>query len=238
MKKTLITLAALAASVASAATLDFNTAKNGSSVTFDGDGDIIILTGATTLKTDIVAYPTWTNTFTCGDVTVTAEPGLRLFGVHYDNGSNNSTNRVLTNATIDFGTAGSLTVTQEGGINLINQALTFNVTLGDLYVETDDASLDGTSAGAATRTLFVDTQNGMWNHETKNYTIAAVDVDGNSVTGYTVNHSSGSIGLTYNTLYKYVAPEQPGTGDNIPEPTTATLSLLALAGLAARRRRK
>ncbi len=34
----------------------------------------------------------------------------------------------------------------------------------------------------------------------------------------------------------YVAPVEPGA--NIPEPTTATLSLLALAGLAARRRRK
>ncbi len=37
----------------------------------------------------------------------------------------------------------------------------------------------------------------------------------------------------------YVAPVEPGEpGANIPEPTTATPSLLAPAGLAARRRRK
>lgn len=35
----------------------------------------------------------------------------------------------------------------------------------------------------------------------------------------------------------YYNPTTPGDG-NVPEPTTATLSLLALAGLAARRRRK
>ncbi len=43
----------------------------------------------------------------------------------------------------------------------------------------------------------------------------------------------------FNTSFA-VQSVQPGEGgsDNIPEPTTATLSLLALAGLAARRRRK
>ncbi len=35
-----------------------------------------------------------------------------------------------------------------------------------------------------------------------------------------------------------ITPSQPDAGQAIPEPATATLSLLALAGLAARRRRK
>ena len=44
----------------------------------------------------------------------------------------------------------------------------------------------------------------------------------------------------YETAIKnLISPSAPTPGDgNIPEPTTATLSLLALAGLAARRRRK
>lgn len=42
--------------------------------------------------------------------------------------------------------------------------------------------------------------------------------------------------LDFVALITAPAPVEPG--DNVPEPTTATLSLLALAGLAARRRRK
>ena len=42
--------------------------------------------------------------------------------------------------------------------------------------------------------------------------------------------------LNFAALITAPAPVEPG--DNVPEPTTATLSLLALAGLAARRRRR
>jgi hypothetical protein len=54
---------------------------------------------------------------------------------------------------------------------------------------------------------------------------AAAVVEGGSAGG--VSYSSGNVG-TIITI----------TGLNVPEPTTATLSLLALVGLAARRRRK
>ena len=43
--------------------------------------------------------------------------------------------------------------------------------------------------------------------------------------------------LTLDALKGNNPPSTPGDG-NIPEPTTASLSLLALAGLAARRRRR
>ena len=46
-----------------------------------------------------------------------------------------------------------------------------------------------------------------------------------------------TLNLETNDSYKVVATSYPGM-PTVPEPTTATLSLLALAGLAARRRRK
>ena len=58
--------------------------------------------------------------------------------------------------------------------------------------------------------------------------ISLVDAAGNSVS-YKLNEMSVEAGSAAITV----------TGNlNIPEPTTATLSLLALVGLAARRRRK
>ena len=50
---------------------------------------------------------------------------------------------------------------------------------------------------------------------------------------YITLEDAKSIGLDLATV-----PTNPDSGATIPEPTTATLSLLALAGLAARRRRK
>ena len=49
-----------------------------------------------------------------------------------------------------------------------------------------------------------------------------------------INQGGDSLTLTTNDAYNVVATSYPG----IPEPATATLSLLALAGLTARRRRK
>ena len=57
--------------------------------------------------------------------------------------------------------------------------------------------------------------------------ISLVDAAGNAVS-YKLNEMAVQVGSAYTV-----------TGNlNIPEPTTATLSLLALVGLAARRRRK
>ena len=82
------------------------------------------------------------------------------------------------------------------------------------------------------------------NNVTTYYDIKDVTVNGN---GYvTVNDGATAMELGSNTAYLVVG----GTANSdasmkkisylvtVPEPTTATLSLLALAGLAARRRRK
>ncbi len=63
------------------------------------------------------------------------------------------------------------------------------------------------------------------------------------VSGFEAPYNNGSYMLNNVSLSLSApasAPDAPGGGvsGNIPEPTTATLSLLALAGLAARRRRK
>ncbi len=65
--------------------------------------------------------------------------------------------------------------------------------------------------------------------EAGTYTLTLEVSDGNREgSGYLAGLHSAQVAYTPAT----------SAGDNIPEPTTATLSLLALAGLAARRRRK
>ena len=60
--------------------------------------------------------------------------------------------------------------------------------------------------------------------------ITDIALGGNTTNGYRINETVHSV--SYSVLT--VTPDTPA----VPEPTTATLSLLALAGLAARRRRR
>ena len=65
-----------------------------------------------------------------------------------------------------------------------------------------------------------------------NSTVATLEIaDGLTASNITLGSNiTGISGLSMTTT--------PAPSDSVPEPTTATLSLLALAGLAARRRRK
>ena len=72
------------------------------------------------------------------------------------------------------------------------------------------------------------------------YTVAGFGLNGNSLNRvYIGGSNSQSESGTYGSVSSF-ALSIPGTAPTpaVPEPTTATLSLLALAGLAARRRRK
>ena len=71
-------------------------------------------------------------------------------------------------------------------------------------------------------------------------TYTSIDVLSSAVTNlqlYNVALEGDQIQTALNTLKGNTPPSTPGDG-NVPEPTTATLSLLALAGLAAHRRRR
>ena len=63
-------------------------------------------------------------------------------------------------------------------------------------------------------------------------------VSANGVALETVNYNGNMNGGNADTTMRSVVNAQYGYTPAVPEPTTATLSLLALAGLAARRRRK
>ncbi len=140
------------------------------------------------------------------------------------NGSSYNVNAFLLNS--------DKTLTLNRGGALSSTTLTNDVTTGTTDKST--FTTDGTTAytlGAGSYTIkYLGGTNGS----------AAADLylDGAKVAGFTsgnhnmngVNNGGDTLNLTTNDTY--------GVTATIPEPTTATLSLLALAGLAARRRRK
>ncbi len=68
------------------------------------------------------------------------------------------------------------------------------------------------------------------NYNIDNLVIALDNSLGTVTKGWVTEGNLDKLTITYNI--------PAASEDNVPEPTTATLSLLALAGLAARRRRK
>lgn len=158
-------------------------------------------------------------------------------GVLHLGSRNSSYTGIKQNSTITFGDGASITaqsvstVASAGGTSTLT--LTANFTSNDMLGLADDA-LSGTRYE---RTL-ITTKNGLTNYSTGNISLTAIeelDLLGYKNIGTITNASAlkvGEYGLLYaNNTVKLV-------GSVIPEPTTATLSLLALAGLAARRRRK
>ncbi len=170
--------------------------------------------------------------------------------------------RILTSigvgSSIDFGTEGSIDLsmyvdtqnnqgTHLGGKKL---ALSAAITLND----------SAASGEIEMVTRYLITGKNIWYRDVTgvnamvDYTLSVVrETGGASLTQYELAKSEDAAwvinGLTVDSsaltagAYRYVATEQNGIGIQywnytIPEPTTATLSLLALAGLAARRRRK
>ena len=109
-------------------------------------------------------------------------------------------------------------------------SVTFVVTLEDLADGNYNFSLDLFTLAADSQALTVATADyeSAWLDALEGKVqISLVDAAGNSVS-YKLNEMNVQVGSAYTV-----------TGNlNIPEPTTATLSLLALVGLAARRRRK
>ncbi len=144
-----------------------------------------------------------------------------------------------TNWTIDFGTSGSITTANHLNFGQDTTVITFRA---DLAKEDMDTVLAG---GSATRTLLEGKGDyGIWNmgdgDEKKNVASASLNAAGLTNVGFV--RSTDDIGDgQYGFLYLDTADSdslQLVAKGLVPEPTTATLSLLALAGLALRRRRK
>ncbi len=247
MKKNLILLAVFAASVAAAADeknhLDFSASTVPTTFTFNGNStDEITLVGVTTLN---------------GTTLSDADHSVTVNGQLFNDKSGGI--GVLKSATINLGSGGSLVVKGDVNFGTDTNNFAFTFTLPELIVETDDASLDG-ELGFKSYNIFKANSGNyqIWNWEKATYTATSVTEDvaatwaGQKVQDYTGEMNKAGAytvwsgeetknGETYSYIdvryafqYKYVGSDT----EAVPEPTTATLSLLALAGLAARRRRK
>lgn len=165
-----------------------------------------------------------------------ATPSFKLNQAIYLNQLNVAGDTLPTSFTIDFGTAGSITTSSN--INF-GQSVT-SITLSASLTEAQLAAL---AAGeVVTRTLMTGKGNsGIWNfgdsHISKTFIID--NLEGYRYVGKVTSAEQlqfGQYGFIYNdTAY---GPDSIQLVVQAPEPTTATLSLLALAGLAARRRRQ
>ncbi len=266
MKKTLITLAALAmASVASAKHLDFTNLSGASEFTFDqpawntstnswegSPSNTLTLTGKTT-------FDAANKTISNGTATVTYTNAVDdIFRVHNGSSDQFAGPYIMTLATINLGKDGSLYLDRNvgSGYNLGEMRWTVSGTL-ETIVYTDDQTLLAKGAEVVSRTLIQDLDKGaMWNREGNTNTVFSSltfnNISGTAMTqvanGTTLtttdtgkfviaNPNNYTMDVQYVVTYMAKTPVDGGT-ESVPEPTTATLSLLALAGLAARRRRK
>ncbi len=231
MKKTLITLLALAG-VAAADTLTISNADNTAAAT----GDWFTELSATAINIS------GTNSFTSTDYTDS------FYSVATNVGSGGTYDYVLTftlakdvdlsSFSIDF-----LLHNSDGAAQPVNRTLSYDLTLSDAtgtlvsYAGQSITTTTGRTSGWATYKDVAYNADGSINEETK--------------LGTATFSLPDSVFLAAGTEYKLtianIAKNDTGAGtfvgigniamNVIPEPTTATLSLLALCGLAARRRR-
>ncbi|MBQ8517761.1 MAG: PEP-CTERM sorting domain-containing protein [Akkermansia sp.] len=146
-----------------------------------------------------------------------------------------------TSYTIAFGTNGSITTDQNINFGTSVTAFSFSASM-------TDAQLAQLATGAVvTRDLLTGRANwGIWNYVDKGTKTFTVDNVGDA---YEYVGAVGDVAAMAEGTYGYVYSDSSGTdkvtlvvkgiaAPPVPEPATATLSLLALVGLAARRRRK
>lgn len=165
-------------------------------------------------------------------------PVFKLSSSIYLNKVNIDGTPTPTSVTIDFGLSSSI-----NSANEINFGKNINITL--IAALTDAQLSDLTKAGTVvTRTLLSAGGNyGVWNFDTAK----SVTLEIAGLSGYEYKGLVKSVDDLTDGQYGYISTTVNGANapgvvqmvvKGIPEPTTATLSLLALAGLAARRRRK
>lgn len=180
--------------------------------------------------------------------------GVEIAAVKLNNtfllSSSSGDSALKSGATIDFGLNGSLHIATESTINLANMNLAIKA---QLATEIYDPSRAG-EYGLATRTLissdgqiwnrglFTDSEYGAGNSENSLF----LDIYGNKMT--LSDHNNATFTLNEEGMGKGSTIMINNADTNlvqiqyvvryVPEPATATLSLMALVGLAARRRRR
>ena len=265
MKKTLIALMALAGAVTAAETLKIT---SGSSVTLDTSKTYRLdfefnKTAATTFTVTTTGNQTITGTdgynitgdgvthgAAAADITfilggkLTADGTYKNFGEKFANGVTLNMNMGLTGS---FYSAGPITL--KGLDSELNISTETNLNLCNIGISTRDLITIGGGGS-----IWYSVNNGATNLSLRDITLEQ--------RGYSY---AGVLYLTANNTYVNLAGQSVSLGDNqyamlfqrtdndytdvpekvsllinktVPEPTTATLSLLALAGLASRRRRK
>lgn len=242
MKKIIITLLALAGTASAASELIYWGGNNGQDLLTITDGHTPYLStdGSTrapgsivdTLKT--AGDSTYDLTFTPTKDGNIKTPSFTLNDAIYLNSLTVGSD-APTSFTIDFGIAGSITTAEKINFGQSVTSFTFSATM-------TDTQLTDLEAGAVvTRTLMTGNGDyGIWNFGDKgDKSITINNLNGYKCVGAVANENvlnAGEFGYIYNN---------GDTKDSIvlvvkgvPEPSTVTLSLLALAALMARRRRK
>ena len=242
MKKTLITLMSLAGvATAEPLTLELTAlnspgtliggAKNNAAVTtnaFDNTTDFTTLTGLFTESDKwYVSQGYNTNVGTSdvpsstdGAVLVAGGPGTARSAIGGIEFSLTSTQLSQFDGAIDF----TFNVSRQGGNNNSNHQITF-------YLLTDSVTLTSSTYNTKTGDNLLTADSSTYVSLTFNAEqVAAMQATGEDQTFVFVAYSDAVNGSNSGVLMNNFTM--------IPEPATATLSLLALAGLAARRRRK
>ncbi len=170
-----------------------------------------------------------TLTFTIPDTPILTGDYDILAAYYQVNGSSYNVNAFVLNSdnTLSLNRGGALsstTLTNDVTTGTQNKSI-FNTAEGTaLTLSAGDYTikyLGGTNGSAAADLYMGDTK------------VASFTGGNHNMNG--INQGGGTLTLVTNDAYNVVATSYPGM---VPEPATATLSLLALAGLAARRRRK
>ncbi len=223
MKKTIIALLALAG-VAAADTYELDK----KAVTF---GSAATLTSGNQAMSwaDGAVYETWYMEFNLSDVTATEYKATITAGPGGSNSSGLSVSAKAGSITLGTGNAG--VISSAGSLEFTTtDTLTFAYYDGTAYLGNMRTKeyISASTGLPSTTTMTSGTSRAWANGNPVGTTqigatsIASLD-DLDIPTGYTLD--MGKLMTT-------------GVAQSVPEPTTATLSLLALAGLAARRRRK
>ena len=251
MKKTIIALVALAgvASAGSVLTADFTTGSqpdgwdttnlknnhtphftwNGNGAINNGNWTVVSLSTAVNLtsdKTYTIKFDTYSN----------GNENQNVFYLSSDTyslaiGNSYNSNNYVSIGQMDTAAQGvRISFQKADGATQITDLLDTS-TANDVSVHTNLSYTLTLSAG----TLAVSVVDGANPSKTWATSVDIADSFNFTSLGWAVDGSSGATGIQNISI---TTPDIPSGEGTIPEPTTATLSLLALAGLAARRRRK